>query len=101
MIIELTPELIAITVTFLGVVSASIAIAVRMVKVGRWMERIENRLENLEKGQNQILTALQNHVHSAHGALPLFSVPTQNPNIPPMVLPGDVTAPTGQSEPVA
>ncbi len=99
MTVELTPELIAICVTFVGVVIASITIT---LKVGRWMERIDNRLENLEKGQGQILTALQNHIHPPEGMPPLFYTPVIQPHIPPtMAMPGDVPAVSGQAEPGA
>ena len=72
MTVELTPELIAICLTFVGVLIGFGSIAVRVIKVGRWMERIEARLENLEEGQRQILSALQNHIHGPDGTPPLF-----------------------------
>ena len=97
--IELTPELITICATLLGVVVGSVTI---LLKVGRWMQRIENRLENLEKGQGQILTALQNRIHAPEGTPPLFYSPFMRPYVPPnMTLPGDVPAASGQAEPAA
>ena len=104
--IELTPELIAICVSFAGLLIGFLvgfgAIAGRLIKIGRWMERVDNRLENLEKGQVQILAALQNHVHGPDGAPPLFYAPVVQPYTPPtMAMPGNVPTASGQAEPAA
>ena len=100
--IELTPELIAICVSFVGLLVAFGTIAGRLIKIGRWMQGIDNRLDNLEKGQVQLLDAVQNHVHEPQGAPPLFFTPVMRPYVPPnMTLPGDVPAASGQAEPAA
>ena len=101
--IELTPELIAICVSFVGLLIGFLvgfgAIAGRLIKIGRWMERVDNRLENLEKGQVQILAALQNHIHGPDGAPPLFYAPVPQPPSPSLATPplpraGETEAPT-------
>ncbi len=99
MTIEITPELIAICISFVGLLVGFGAIAGRLIKIGRWMERIDNRLDNLEKGQVQILAALQNHVHVPDGGPPLFYGPVMQPYTPPtIVMPGNVPAASGQTE---
>ena len=62
MTIEITPELIAICVSFVGILIGLFTLGKLVLKVGRWLQGINGRLENLESGQQQILSALQNHV---------------------------------------
>ena len=104
MTVEITPELIAICLTFVGLLVGLVVgfatIAGRLIKIGRWMQSVDNRLENLEKGQVQILTALQNHVHVSDGAPPLFYTPLIRPHVPPtMVMPNDDPVSSGQGQP--
>ena len=100
MTIELTPELIATGLTFVGLFIGFATIAGRLIKIGRWMQSVDNRLENLEKGQDQILTALQNHVHPSEGSPPLFYAPVGLPIVPPTPpMQSDAPAASGQAEP--
>ena len=102
MTIVFTPELIAAGVTFVGLFVGFATISGRLIKIGRWMQSIDNRLENLEKSHVQLLTALQNHVHAPEGAPPLFYTPLPRPPIPQtMVMPDGVPVPSGQEQPSA
>ena len=100
MTIEITPELIAICVSFVGILIGLFTLGKLVLKVGRWIQGINGRLENLESGQQQILSALQNHVHSPvpYGQQPLFFAPVQQPNPPHIAMPGDAPAPVHQEE---
>ena len=72
MTVEITPELIAICLTFVGLVIGFITIGVWLVKIGRWVGHIETTLSNLVEGQKQILAELRSHTHGS-GGTPEFS----------------------------
>ena len=76
MTVEITPELIAICLTFVGLVIGFITIGAWLVKIGRWVGRIETTLETLAEGQRQILEELRSHTHGSSGAPQFAHLPT-------------------------
>ena len=95
MTIALTPELILLCANIIGL---AVGVSLLLIKIGRWVEAINSRMDVLEKGQQQILEALGNHIHGSEGGAPMFHAPL--PPAPPqsrVASPMQTTA-SGQSE---